>query len=186
MQTARLFNNVITEFLVPVIGFTLAQCFHSELLAQCVSAPDNAQVGWVYSNGAFAAPVIPPLTAAQLAAYANNKQWALKQGGYTLTIAGTPLNWATDGESIGLITGQVVDFQQLSGAPTSVDWQFATGFVTIQSADFIAAAAQINAFIRDTFTALKAVLTAIAAGTITTTAEIDAAAWPSAVSTVAA
>jgi hypothetical protein len=44
---SRLVNNVIVEILVPVRGFSIEDCFHSDILRQCVDTPDDAQVGWV-------------------------------------------------------------------------------------------------------------------------------------------
>jgi len=57
MKTARIQNNVVVEFLVPVEGFTLDQCFHSSILAQCQEVEDDVQTGWVrQEDGSFAAP----------------------------------------------------------------------------------------------------------------------------------
>ncbi len=133
---------------------------------------------------------LTPPTTAQLIAYANAKQWALATGGYTVTLtpvggSATALLWATDPISQALVTGKAVRLQQ-TGAPTSTVWQFPTGFETLAAADFIAVAMQIADFVQATFTALEPVLAAIAAGTITAAAQIDAAAWPPAVSTTAA
>jgi hypothetical protein len=63
MTYARIENGVITEFLTPQPGFTLAECFAPAIVAACVSI-DNVSpvpaVGWtaVETNGAwvFAAP----------------------------------------------------------------------------------------------------------------------------------
>lgn len=57
MKTARIQNNVVAEILVPVEGFTIDQCFHEGILAQCQQLEDEVQVGWVkQEDGSFAAP----------------------------------------------------------------------------------------------------------------------------------
>ena len=54
MKTARLINNAINEFLQPVPGFSVDQCFHPDILAQCISAPQEAEIGWVWQgDGTF-------------------------------------------------------------------------------------------------------------------------------------
>jgi hypothetical protein len=112
-----------------------------------------------------------------LIAYANGKQWAIATGGFTATVAGTPRNFATDTISQGLMEGKVARLGQ-ANPPTSFDWQFETGFVTIAAADFLSAAIAVADFVQATFSTLKTVLAAIQAGTVTTTAGIDAASWP--------
>lgn len=125
------------------------------------------------------------LTKGGLIAYANAKQWALATGGFTVTINETAFLFATDSLSQGLITGKAARFEQ-PNPPASVNWQFAGGFATIQPSDFISAATRIADFVQATFDALDPVQAAIVAGTITTAAAIDAATWPSNVSTTPA
>jgi len=61
MKTARIQNNVVAEILVPVAGFTIDQCFHPSILAQCQTVEDEVQVNWVkQEDGSFAAPEAPP------------------------------------------------------------------------------------------------------------------------------
>jgi hypothetical protein len=124
-------------------------------------------------------------TKAMLLAYANAKQWALATGDYTITVNSAPLVFPSDVVSMGLITGKAARLAQ-PNPPASFEWQTPTGFVTIAAADFIAVATQIADFVQSTFNALAVVFAAIEAGTITTTAEIDAATWPSNVSTTPA
>jgi hypothetical protein len=142
---------------------------------------------------AVLADVIPPLpasgltppTVAQLIAYANAKQWTLATGDYTITVNSSPLVFPSDVVSLGLITGKAARLAQ-PNPPASFEWQTPTGFVTIAAADFISVATQIADFVQSTFSALAVVFAAIEAGTITTTAEIDASSWPSNVSSVPA
>lgn len=63
MKTARIQNNVVAEILVPVEGFTIDQCFHPSILAQCEQVEDEVQANWVkQEDGSFAAPVEPEPT----------------------------------------------------------------------------------------------------------------------------
>ena len=139
-----------------------------------------AGIGWTVDGSTFVAPVRvdPTWTKDQLFEYANRFQWNLACGGHNVTINGTPYLFPTDDVSVSLMTGKVVRLQ-LASAPTSVDWQLPSGFVTIASADFIVAAANIADWMQSTFEALKPVLAAIDAGTITTPVQVIAASWPS-------
>lgn len=57
---ARIIDGKIAEILVPVDGFSVEECFHSSVLAQCVDVADDVQAGWVQQeDGSFAAPVAP-------------------------------------------------------------------------------------------------------------------------------
>jgi len=59
MQTAHIVDGIVREFIVPVAGFQLSDCFPAEFLAQCVQAPDDVQQGWTYDGSNFAPPVAP-------------------------------------------------------------------------------------------------------------------------------
>jgi hypothetical protein len=120
-------------------------------------------------------PVPPPPFDA--AAYANAKQWTLALGGYTVTVGGQALRFPTDPQSQALMIGKAVRFSQ-AGAPASVDWQFADGFVTLSAADFMTAAIKVADFVQATFDTLKAVLADVDRGAIVTAAAVDAAPWP--------
>ena len=45
---ARIQNGVVVEILTPISGFTIEQCFHPEILAQCVDLFEGIKVGDVY------------------------------------------------------------------------------------------------------------------------------------------
>lgn len=185
MQTAYVVNGVVVELPTPVTGFTLQQCYAPAYLADCVSAPDNVAVGWTYDGTSFSAPSLPPpINKAQLNDYANAKQWNLATGGYTVTIDGAGITFPTDVVSMGLITGKAARLAQ-PNPPASFIWQTPTGFVTIAAADFISVATQIADFVQATFDDLEPVEASIASGSITTTAAVDSAAWPSNVSAAA-
>lgn len=120
---------------------------------------------------------------AALIAYANAKQWKIATGGHSVTIGGSSVRFATDETSYSLMTGKAARLQ-LSGAPATTNWQIAdTTFVSIATADFIAAAANVADWMQSSWDVLEQVLAAISAGTITTTAAVDSPpspipAWP--------
>lgn len=147
--------------------------------------PSTAVLDEALANVGLLPSGLAPPNSAMLAAYANAKQWDLATGGYTITVNSAPLVFPSDVVSMGLITGKAARLAQ-PNPPASFDWQTPAGFVTIAATDFIIVATQIADFVQLTFNALAAVFAAIAAGTITTTAEVDAASWPSNVSTTPA
>jgi len=122
-----------------------------------------------------AIPPAPDPPADQLVTYANRAQWALATGGYPTTVNGTAITFPTTEASLALISGKA---QRLArpNPPANVNWQVGpTDFVTIAAADFLVLATEISDFVQATFDALPAIFAAIAAGTIKTTAGIDAA-----------
>ncbi len=180
---ARIVGGVAVEVIQLPDGVTPAQAFVAALAATFVPCDLTIGQGWTYAGGVFAAPVAAPPTQVALAAYANIKQWGLATGGFTVTIASTACTFNTDDVSTGLITGKAVRLSQLS-PPATINWQFVSGYVLITATEFIAAATQIADFVQATFDSLESVLASIASGAITTTAQVDAAAWPSNVSAV--
>ena len=140
----------------------------------------GAEIGWVVSGDVLIAPVEPPpppMTKIQLFEYANALQWRLATGGHQISIGGTSYLFPTDSMSLSLMTGKAVRLQ-LPGAPTSVDWQVPSGYVTFSASDFLTCAAALADWMQATFEALKPVLAAIQSGLTTTTGQIDAAIWP--------
>ena len=139
----------------------------------------GAGIGWAVSGGSLVAPTPAPVTYTKddLVAYANAYQWRLATSGHNVSIGGTSYLFPTDDVSLSLMTGKAVRLQ-MSGAPTSVDWQLPSGFVTISAADFLTCAAALADWVQSTFEALRPVLAAISAGTITTEAAVGAASWP--------
>ena len=45
---ARIQNNIVVEILVPIAGFRIEDCFHPDILAQCVDVTEGMQVGDAY------------------------------------------------------------------------------------------------------------------------------------------
>ena len=45
---ARIVNGTVAEILVPIAGFRIEDCFHPDILAQCVDVTEGMQVGDAY------------------------------------------------------------------------------------------------------------------------------------------
>lgn len=56
MKYARIQEGNVVEICVPIEGFTIAQCFHIDLVDQMVPCTDDVQVGWTYADGVFTDP----------------------------------------------------------------------------------------------------------------------------------
>ncbi|MET3485352.1 hypothetical protein [Methylobacterium sp. 1973] len=169
----------------------LADLFHADVLADVVACPDPAvAAGWSCSLDAagkatFAAPVAPPLTAVQLVALANARQRALAAGGFTVTIKGQAVAFATDEASLGALDRKAMRLAQ-PNPPASVTWQTGPAtFARIEADDFAHAATLVDDFVQATFDALPALVAGIAAGTVKTEADVIAAAWPASNATIA-
>jgi hypothetical protein len=59
MQYARIFKGQVAEVFTPPSGFTLQECFHPDVVAQFVAAPDDVATGWSYVDGIFLPPDEP-------------------------------------------------------------------------------------------------------------------------------
>lgn len=111
-------------------------------------------------------------TAAELTAYAASKRYAVETGG--IVVDGVTV--ATDRESQAMLTGAAA-YVATSGA-ASIRWKSAAGWVDLTAAQVTALATAVGAHVQAAFATEAEVDAAITAGTLTTTAEIDAAAWP--------
>lgn len=56
---ARIYQNQIIDILKPVEGFSLEECFHSDLLDSAVTVPDHLDVGWILVGEEWQAPPEP-------------------------------------------------------------------------------------------------------------------------------
>ena len=45
---ARIQNGFVVEILTPIASFTIDQCFHPDIIAQCVDVTEGMKVGDVY------------------------------------------------------------------------------------------------------------------------------------------
>ncbi len=144
-----------------------------------------AAAGTYGAVAAYAAPTPPAPTQAGLLAYASAKQLAIATGSITVNIgtSGAPqsVKAAMDALSLAWLNGAAA--LASGNAAASFTWSQPTGAVTLTSAQVLAIYAAVQTFIQSTFATLGPLLTAIAAGTIATTAQIDAPpapipAWP--------
>lgn len=135
-------------------------------------------LGLVGNAPAIGAPDLRPFAAPalDLAAYAASVRYAKETGGFTW--AGHPIT--TDEASQAKI-GNAALGAQVVGSGFSTAWKGADGvFFTLDQTHMIAMATDMLAYVSGCYAAEAAIDAAITAGTITTTAEIDAYAWPSA------
>ncbi len=173
----RVQDGIAVELFAEPEGYTLTECF-VPAVAETFHPRGAADVGWLWNGSAFVAPATPATSKADLIAYANAKQWALATGGYTVTVDSLARTFATDPTSQALMTGKVARLSQ-ADPPTEINWQFGSDtIVQVSAASFTTAAVHVADFVQATFDALGPILAAISSGTITTTAEIDAATWP--------
>ncbi|SHG92411.1 DUF4376 domain-containing protein [Bradyrhizobium erythrophlei] len=129
----------------------------------------------------FAAGFAP--TAAELISYANTKQSKIMGGGTLVSVGnGVLVECSTDPSSLVLLQGAA---SIAATSPTATfNWVPTNGTpITLVAAQMTAMFASVSTFLQATFTTLSQVITAINAGTITTTAQVDTPpspipAWP--------
>ncbi len=150
------------------------------LLAVDATGQEAAYAGctWTAQDG-FVEPVTPAPdpteVKAQLTAYAADKRWRAETGG--MTVGGMPI--ATDDRSKQMIIGARIAAD--ADANWSTPWVAADGsIVTVDAATMIAISNAVLAHVGACFAIYAEVKADIEAGTVTTTAEIDAAGWPEA------
>ncbi|MGB3900443.1 MAG: DUF4376 domain-containing protein [Mesorhizobium sp.] len=133
-----------------------------------VEVSEGAAIGGTYADGVFTPPPPAPV---DLAAYAADKRWQVETGG--ITINGATIDTSRDSQS--MIIGAYA-YSQANLAQT-IMFKAASGWVTLDAATMAAIATAVGAHVQACFACEAAVQAAITAGTITTTAEIDAADW---------
>ncbi len=126
--------------------------------------------GYLYQSGAFV------LTRERLAEYAAEKRWRVETGG--VEVNGVLI--ATDDRSKTLITGGRIKAD--ADPDHTLRFKAGGGFMMLDAAQIIAISDAVFAHTQAAFDAEAAVLEAIAAGTITTLAEIDGWPWQGAAS----
>jgi hypothetical protein len=122
-------------------------------------------LAWVEAGG-VADPYVPPPV--DFAAYAADARWRSETGG----IAVGSLQVPTDDRAKLLILGAA---QMLGDADTAPFIANGVNYGNVSGAQFRAINAAITTHVQATFATLATVMTGISAGTITTTAAIDAA-----------
>lgn len=132
---------------------------------------EGGNIGWPVVAGVPQAPTPSPPTMAELRDYATNKRWRVETGG--TVVGGIPV--PTDDRAKTMI-GRAA--RTGSAVPTTPFIVAGVNYGVLTKSQFEALDAAIDVHIAETFVVLSTVLSGIAAGTITTTAQIDAADWP--------
>lgn len=81
------YTNLLTviEFLVPIDGFTLEECFVPEIIANVIVVDDSVQLGWVLQDGQWVSPLPPAIPTIFIVGPASGTI----KGGVTVIIAGS-------------------------------------------------------------------------------------------------
>lgn len=170
-KLARIHDGVVVEFLAPLEGFALEDCFPADLLGECVEAADTVEIGWLFDGSSFSAPSLtPPPGKADLIAYAARRRREIEIGG--MPFAGMMV--ATDGESQTKVLGARV----AAGADPefTTPWFGLDGVpVTLDAAAITALSNAMLAHVQGGFVIRGQVFEQIEAGAITTVAQIDEA-----------
>ena len=138
-------------------------------------APDSS-IGWVKIGGAWGLPLAPAPTQAELQAYAGAKAQKLLAAMRSYTSGTATLK--SDATSATIADLMALAQWGAANVSASQNWVANDYSVTaINGAGFVALAPEVGAYALSVYAELAGVLGAVAAGTITTTAAIDAYAW---------
>lgn len=130
--------------------------------------PDNRDYAELIASGASIAEMT-----IDLVTYATAKQEAVMFGG--CVINGVPVSTTVNGK---VDMSGAVSLAQL--VPDHVfQWVTNAGAISLTAVQIIAVGEAVGLWVQSTYSVLGQVLAGIAAGTITTMAQIDAAGWPS-------
>jgi len=183
-------NGVVVNAIVLPDGATIASGGAAATLPDGGSYPapvdatlmsqTGAAIGWGLSGGVLAPPVVtaPAATMAQLRAYANAKLQALLAIARPYTLA-SGVSVLCDANSDTMIGLDRLASWGAANPTATMAWtdNFAT-VTTISGAEVVALDAAVPAYWQSVYAELAIVMSAIAAATMTTTAEIEASAWP--------
>ena len=173
MAHARLRDGIVREILQPLAeGTSLDQLYPPAMLASIRPCGPEVDIGWIWNGEAFSPPEADVPSLKKLTDYAARKRWKVETGG--IVVGGIAVN--TDRASQSMITGAFVFSQQ--NPSTVVKFKARAGFVDLDAATVGVIAAAVGAHVQAAFAVESNVVAAIDAGTITTTAEINAADWP--------
>jgi hypothetical protein len=144
--------------------------FHADVDVRDVSTISGVAVGWIVDvDGSIAPYVQPAPTKAALTTYAANARFIKETSG--IIVAGAAI--ATDRDSQAMINGAQAYVTAASVA--SIAYKTSSGWATLTAAEVLATAVAVGAHVQACFVAESTLDAAITAGTITTTAAIDAA-----------
>lgn len=131
-----------------------------------------AMLDLVLTNGGLPPTGLATVSKADLIAYAASKRWRVETGGITLN--GARIDTARDSQAM---IANAYAYVTASGA-ASISYKANSGWVTMDAATVKAVALAVGAHVQACFAFEETVAADIEAGTLTTTAEIDALAWP--------
>lgn len=167
MRYARIANGLVAELVELPDELEPADAFHPDLtFVPCGADP---QPGWSYDGAAFAPPssVAP---AADLKAYAAARRWAKESGGIVLNGA----EIATDDTAQRKIS-ELRRRAEAGEIPLPFGFKAVSGWIDADLATIVAIDQAVAAHVQAGYAKNREVDAAIAAGTITTFAEVDAA-----------
>ena len=159
---AAYLDDVLTKWLAANPGGDRALCSERALNSYAGITPEQIP--------AEAPPLSPEGQRAALIAYASNKRWQVETGGVVVN----GINVPTDDRAKLLLLGAAQSMADGSSAPLIVN---GVNYGTLPKATFQAINAAVIAHVQKSFASLSTVLAAIAAGTITSSAQIDSANW---------
>ena len=167
-DTALVTNGVVAQVWRNTAIDTINASQHPEGIL--VAFDDQALVcGMVWDGRALTQPTP---RSPDVAAYAATKRYAVEVGG--VAIAGIAM--PTDRDTQAKLTAAFLLSQV--NPTTTFSWKTAAGFVTLTAVQITQIAVAVGAFVQSAYATEAVVQAAIVAGGITTTAQIDAAAWP--------
>ena len=164
------------DMVVSSARYTAAGWILAEIDGVAVCAPDDpanrhrqAIAAWV-ARGNLIAPYDPPPV--DLVAYAARRRWEIIEAA-TVDVGGVAV--PADETTRNVVTAAYIQASRDPGF-TVDPWKIGPGlYVTLTAAQVIAIGDALTAYVQSMFALNRAVDAAIAAGTITTTAEVDAA-----------
>jgi len=178
---ARIVSSQVVEIITVPPGRPLSDMYTAELVVTCVEVPagETVAVGSGYSDGLFAPPPPPQVTPADLAAYVAAKQRAMLAApfSYTLSDGSTTLTTCCDQDSLTGINGltqwattPALNAHMPTRAYYNADWSSHV----VAPAEVIEFVAAVGAHVQALYDKAAAAGTAIMAGAITTTDQVDA------------
>ncbi len=131
----------------------------------------DASLGPQPTPAELAAAMSAAPTQTALLAYAADMRWRIETG--SIMADGSRIDTSRDSQT--MIAGA---YAYVTTSGQSIAFKAASGWVTMSADAVRAVALAVGAHVQACFAAEQAVAASITAGTITTFAEIDAAAWP--------
>jgi len=164
---------------VPPDSVAITQATYDAMLAaiaarQAVRLASDGSLEVCPMGGRWPGEAVPAPTVEDLMAYAADKRWRVETGGCS-DGAGQIINTDRDSQS-KLLAEMIAIGAGLRADPSR--WKMRDGFVMLTNAQMMAVITKGRAHVIGSFSIEDSVRADIAAGTIKTTAHIDALSWP--------